>query len=91
MLVAFGLNETQSVIVSIVCLIRDLRLTIAVRYGRVLDNDVIRLDDVPPISILFEAEGVTNGADLNVRKHHITRVRHNVGPERRVVQAEIGD
>lgn len=89
MLVAFGLNETQSVIISIVHLIRELKLTIAVRYGRVLDHDVIRLNDVPPIGVLLEAKCVANGANLNIREHHVTRVRHNVGPERRVVQAKI--
>jgi hypothetical protein len=51
---------------------REWRLTIAVRYSRVLDDNVIRLDDVPPISVLLEAEGVANCADLNVREHHVT-------------------
>lgn len=89
MFVALGLNETQSVRVSVVHSMLELGLTIAIRYSRVLDNNVIRLDDVPPISVLLEAEGVADSADLNVREYHIARVCYNVGPEGRVVQAEI--
>ena len=91
MFVAFGLKETQSVRVSGVRCIREFGLTIAVCNGRILDNDVVRLNDIPPISVLLEAKCVANRANLDVREHHITRVCNNVGPKRRVVQAKIGD
>lgn len=93
MLVAFGLKDTQSGKVStmIIAAMGKGRLTVAVSDGRVLDRDSVRLEDIPAIGVLLKAEGMTDGADPNVGKHNVTRICNDVCPERRIVQAEIGN
>lgn len=67
------------------------QLTIAVSDRRVLDGDAVRLKDIPAVGILLKTKRMADSANTDISKHNITRISHNIRPERRVVQIEVRD